>query len=90
MLYGTQCCGVREISGLSSHQGRPQDSMKKICVELPIEHMGVFNQPRMAILVFTADIRYNYGKEFCNFIRRNKLGHVNAYMLDIIIIQNTT
>ena len=49
--------------------------MMQVCNET------VVIKPNCAFLIFTADIRYDYGDKFAKFIRDNKLGGVRQTLV---------
>ncbi len=70
MLYGTSCCGVRDISGISSFPD-PEESMKRILFEFIPN-----GRPSCGLMIFTYNEDYEYGQDFVEYIKENKLGKV--------------
>ena len=66
MLYGTQCCGVREFSGLDLGAVH---TLKEVAQYLERDRSWRF-------LTFTDITQDRYGSRLCAYIRKHGLGRV--------------
>jgi len=73
------CCGIREISGLSYHRG-PRTAMKAFCSVYPESKSPnnpySSNDSAFRYAVFSQINQAKYGERFAAYIRDNKLGDV--------------
>jgi hypothetical protein len=85
-VRGTNCCGVREITWLSGHTGRPKNALRSILLQsLRLRADGVLDRPDFAFYTFTqAHItteparREAYGDQLKAAIERYGLGTVTV------------
>lgn len=74
------CCGIREISGLSCHKG-PMAAMRSFCNIYPNAPKSYHNpypsdQSRFRYAIFSQASNSKYGDKFATYIRNQKLGDV--------------
>lgn len=75
-FQSTSCCGVDEIVDLGS-RNTTRGAMLDVCNNyIRREWNNSFVDDFPAFLSFTGVMKYGYGQEFANFIRKNKLGTV--------------
>lgn len=64
----TTCCGVRDISRLSST--KPKEAVEEVAESVCGERDGA------PFFLFTGVTKENYGQELARYIRKNELGRV--------------
>lgn len=86
-LVKTSCCAIQDIDQLSVH-GSAREAMIAFCRQAILKPPKFMNDQDIgrageisSFYLFTAAVSKSYrpyGKEFCDFIRKNKLGSVWA------------
>lgn len=73
-LYSLECCGIREIDGLSDYLDNPEEAFYSLVSKNTSADTHLFG---CGALLFTqAGKVNNYGKNFAKFIKDNDLGVV--------------